>query len=105
FSLAFSLATAIFGGLTPAISTALVKLTGDKSSPGWWLMCAAFMPTYELSEALAEAIVGVANGAGVRTTALLTDMNQVLASSAGNAVEVREAVQFLTGEYRNPRLF
>lgn len=65
----------------------------------------AFMPTYELSEALAEAIVGVANGAGVRTTALLTDMNQVLASSAGNAVEVREAVQFLTGEYRNPRLF
>lgn len=41
FSLAFSLATAIFGGLTPAISTTLVKLTGDKSSPGWWLMCAA----------------------------------------------------------------
>ena len=65
----------------------------------------AFIPTYELSEALAEAIVGVSNGAGVRTTALLTDMNQVLASSAGNAVEVREAVQFLTGEYRNPRLF
>ncbi|EML9726698.1 thymidine phosphorylase [Klebsiella aerogenes] len=65
----------------------------------------AFMPTYELSEALAEAIVGVSNGAGVRTTALLTDMNQVLASSAGNAVEVREAVQFLTGEYRNPRLY
>ncbi len=32
-------------------------------------------------------------------------MNCVLASSAGNAVEVREAVQFLTGEYRNPRLF
>lgn len=65
----------------------------------------AFMPTYELSAQLAEAIVGVSNGAGVRTTALLTDMNQVLASSAGNAVEVREAVQFLTGEYRNPRLF
>lgn len=64
----------------------------------------AFMPTYELSELLAEAIVGVANGAGVKTTALLTDMNQVLASSAGNAVEVREAVQFLTGEYVNPRL-
>lgn len=36
----------------------------------------AFMPTYELSAALAEAIVGVANGAGVRTTALLTDMNR-----------------------------
>ncbi|WP_456310138.1 thymidine phosphorylase [Serratia proteamaculans] len=64
----------------------------------------AFMPTFEKSEALAQAIVGVANGAGCKTTALLTDMNQVLASSAGNALEVREAVQFLTGEYRNPRL-
>ncbi|MEQ5127662.1 thymidine phosphorylase [Providencia zhijiangensis] len=65
----------------------------------------AFMPTYEKSEQLAESIVQVANGAGCNTTALLTDMNEVLASSAGNAVEVREAVQFLTGEYRNPRLF
>ncbi|MCC8379789.1 thymidine phosphorylase [Xenorhabdus sp. PB30.3] len=65
----------------------------------------AFMPTYEQSEQLAESIVAVANGAGCKTTALLTDMNQVLASSAGNALEVREAVQFLTGEYRNPRLF
>lgn len=64
----------------------------------------AFMPTYALSQDLAQAIVGVANGAGCKTTALLTDMNPVLASSAGNAVEVREAVRFLTGEYRNPRL-
>ncbi|PSW02601.1 thymidine phosphorylase [Photobacterium lipolyticum] len=65
----------------------------------------AFMPTYEASEDLAKSIVAVANGAGTKTTALLTDMNQVLASTAGNALEVREAVQFLTGEYRNPRLF
>lgn len=64
----------------------------------------AFMPTYEASESLAQSIVGVANGAGCQTTALLTDMNQVLASSAGNALEVREAVRFLTGEERNPRL-
>ncbi|HBV77354.1 MULTISPECIES: thymidine phosphorylase [Vibrio] len=70
----------------------------------------AFMPTYEASEELAQSIVAVANGAGTTTTAILTDMNQVLASSAGNAVEVREAVQFLTGEknsrgeIRNPRL-
>ncbi|MBP2195135.1 thymidine phosphorylase [Pantoea cypripedii] len=64
----------------------------------------AFMPTFEASEKLAQAIVGVANGAGCKTTALLTDMNQVLASTAGNALEVREAVQFLTGEARNPRL-
>jgi len=64
----------------------------------------AFMPTFALSESLAQSIVGVANGADCKTTALLTDMNQVLASTAGNALEVREAVQFLTGEYRNPRL-
>ncbi|QIF46082.1 thymidine phosphorylase [Aeromonas veronii] len=64
----------------------------------------AFMPTVEASEELAKSIVAVANGAGCRTSALLTDMNQVLASSAGNAVEVREAVRYLTGEYRNPRI-
>jgi len=64
----------------------------------------AFMPTFEQSELLAQSIVGVANGAGCKTTALLTDMNQMLASSAGNALEVREAVHFLTGAYRNPRL-
>ncbi|MDF2410252.1 thymidine phosphorylase [Aeromonas sp. 2HA2] len=64
----------------------------------------AFMPTFEVSEELAKSIVAVANGAGCRTSALLTDMNQVLASSAGNGVEVREAVRYLTGEYRNPRI-
>ncbi len=64
----------------------------------------AFMPTYEGSEELAKSIVAVANGAGCQTTALLTNMDQVLASSAGNAVEVREAVRYLKGEYRNPRL-
>ncbi|WP_434353272.1 thymidine phosphorylase [Psychrobacter sp. HD31] len=64
----------------------------------------AFMPTYEDSVALAKSIVEVANHAGCQTTALLTDMNQVLASSAGNAIEVREAVQYLRGENINPRL-
>ena len=65
----------------------------------------AFMPTYEASEELARSITAVANGAGTKTTALLTDMNQVLASCAGNGVEVKEAVDFLTGKYRNPRLY
>ena len=64
----------------------------------------AFMPTYEGSKELAQSIVQVANGAGCKTTALLTNMDEVLASSAGNAVEVREAVHYLKGEYRNPRL-
>ena len=65
----------------------------------------AFMPTYELSRELAQSISQVATHAGCQTTALLTDMNEVLASSAGNAVEVREAVRYLRGEgSRNPRL-
>ena len=64
----------------------------------------AFTPTFEASKELAKSIVAVANCVGTKTTAILTDMNQVLASSVGNAVEIREAVQFLTGEYRNPRL-
>jgi len=41
FSLAYSLATAIFGGFTPAISTWLIDVTKDKASPGYWLTVAA----------------------------------------------------------------
>ena len=41
FSLAYSLATAIFGGNTPAISTALIKATGDSAAPGLWMTAAA----------------------------------------------------------------
>ena len=37
FSLAYSLATAIFGGFTPAIATWLIQETGDKAAPGYWL--------------------------------------------------------------------
>ncbi|SUO96235.1 thymidine phosphorylase [Suttonella ornithocola] len=64
----------------------------------------AFMPTYQQSQALAQSIASVATAAGCQTTALLTDMNQVLASSAGNAVEVAEAIRFLRNEDVNPRL-
>ncbi|MEX2034168.1 MAG: thymidine phosphorylase, partial [Xanthobacteraceae bacterium] len=64
----------------------------------------AFMPTLEKSRALAESLVEVANGAGLRTGALITDMNEPLASAAGNALEVRNAVDFLTGRHQDPRL-
>ncbi len=64
----------------------------------------AFMPTYALSKELAESIVGIANAAGVKTRAILTDMNQSLAYNAGNALEVKEAVEYLGGTRRNPRL-
>ena len=64
----------------------------------------AFMPTPESSRQLAECIVRVANGAGTRTSSLLTDMNQPLAPSAGNAVEVQVAIDYLTGKDRPERL-
>ena len=41
FSLAYSLATALFGGFTPAVSTALIEWTGDKAAPGLWMTFAA----------------------------------------------------------------
>jgi len=41
FSLAFSLATAVFGGFTPAVSTYLIQVTHDKAAPGYWLSFAA----------------------------------------------------------------
>lgn len=65
----------------------------------------AFMQDYGDAQALAESIVQVANGAGMPTVGLLTDMNQVLGRTAGNAVEVQEAVEFLRGENVEPRLY
>jgi MHS family citrate/tricarballylate:H+ symporter-like MFS transporter len=41
FSLAFSLATAVFGGVTPIVSTFLIKTTGDKAAPAYWMTFAA----------------------------------------------------------------
>ncbi len=64
----------------------------------------AFMPTLEKSIALARRIVEVGNGAGVATSALVTDMNQPLATTAGNSIETLEAVRYLRGDYRAPRL-
>ncbi len=46
----------------------------------------------------------VASGAGVRTTALITDMNQVLGHTAGHTTEMREAIDYLTGKRREARL-
>ena len=63
----------------------------------------AFMAQRAEARALAESIVTVANAAGLRTRALVTDMDAPLASSAGNAVEVAYAVDYLTGRAREPR--
>ncbi|WP_322053319.1 thymidine phosphorylase [Paraburkholderia bannensis] len=64
----------------------------------------AFMPTYEKSVELARSIVDVGNGAGMKTTATLTDMSQSLAPCAGNALEVACAIDYLTGKARPQRL-
>ncbi len=64
----------------------------------------AFMASVDDAMALARSLVEVAAGAGLPTTALVTDMNQPLASAAGNAVEVRNAIDFLTGRHRDARL-
>jgi thymidine phosphorylase len=53
---------------------------------------------------LAQSLVSVAQGAGLPTRAWITDMNQVLGDSCGNAVEVLEALAFLKGERQEPRL-
>ncbi|SFL25000.1 thymidine phosphorylase [Methylobacterium pseudosasicola] len=63
----------------------------------------AFMAGLDAARALAESIVTVAEGAGLRTIALITDMDAPLASAAGNAVEVAYAIDYLTGARREPR--
>lgn len=64
----------------------------------------AFAAELEMARELADSIVRVANGAGVKTSALITDMNQVLGRTAGNAVEMLESIRCLTGETTDPRL-
>jgi thymidine phosphorylase len=64
----------------------------------------AFCATADEARALATSLVAVARGAGLPTTALVTDMSQVLGSTAGNALEVREALDLLCGRAREPRL-
>jgi thymidine phosphorylase len=64
----------------------------------------AFMSTKESAQQLADALVEVAVGAGLPTTAVLTNMEQPLASAAGNALEVAYAIDYLTGSRREPRL-
>ena len=64
----------------------------------------AFMSDIGAARELAESIVAVANGAGLKTTALLTDMNQPLARAAGNGLEMLEAADYLTGARRDARL-
>lgn len=64
----------------------------------------AFMDNIEDARSLAKSIVSVANDAGTKTSAVITDMNQVLGYNVGNALEVVEAIEYLKGNMVESRL-
>src|SRR4029079_12527683 len=64
----------------------------------------AFMTDADSPRELAQAIVDVAAGNGLPARALITDMDRVLGRTAGNALEVREAIDHLAGAASDPRL-
>jgi thymidine phosphorylase len=64
----------------------------------------AFMQTLDRGRELSRSIIGTAATAGLSARTLITDMNEVLGATAGNAVEIAESVEFLRGERREHRL-
>jgi thymidine phosphorylase len=64
----------------------------------------AFATSIEAAIDLTESLLAVAEGAGLRASALLTDMSQVLGRHVGNALEIREAIGVLTGRLHDERL-
>src|SRR5690606_7163044 len=64
----------------------------------------AFMKTVERAEELARSLIGTARQAGLKTHAVITDMNEVLGTSAGNAVEIAESMEYLLDDHRERRL-
>lgn len=64
----------------------------------------AFMPTYDKSVDLAKSIVNTAKRNDTPTHAVLTSMHEVLGLTAGNALEVKETVDYLTNTVRNEKL-
>lgn len=64
----------------------------------------AFMSTIDEAQRLANSIIGTARSSGMPTHALITDMNENLGSTAGNALEVAESVEYLTNRHRESRL-
>jgi len=64
----------------------------------------AFMESQARASELAKSIIGTAAKAELRTHAVITDMNEVLGTTAGNALEIAESVQYLRDEKRESRL-
>ena len=96
------------GNLAPADKASILskKLAAGLDCLVMDLKCGngAFMPDLNSARELAHSITRVANLAHTKTTAILTDMNQVLGYNVGNALEMREAVEYLQGQRRNERL-
>jgi len=64
----------------------------------------AFMETPERARELAKSVIKTAAKAGLKTHALITDMNEVLGTTAGNALEIEESVLYLRNDRRDARL-
>jgi thymidine phosphorylase len=64
----------------------------------------AFMETLERAREMAETIIATAARTDMKVHALITDMNQVLGTTAGNALEIAEAVEYLRNDHREARL-
>ena len=64
----------------------------------------SFNSTLEIAQNLAHSLVNVAKGAGLECEAILTDMNQVLGRSAGHSLEVKECIEYLASNKRDPQL-
>ena len=64
----------------------------------------AFMESPERAKELAGSIIATAANAGLKTHALITDMNEVLGLTVGNALEIAESIRYLRDEVREPRL-
>ena len=64
----------------------------------------SFNYTLEIAQNLAHSLVSVAKGAGLHCEAILTDMNEVLGTSAGHSVEIKECIKYLTSNKRDFRL-
>lgn len=64
----------------------------------------AFMESHARALEMANSIIATAANAGLKTHAILTDMNEVLGTTAGNALEIKESILYLRDEVREPRL-
>ncbi|NNF62033.1 MAG: thymidine phosphorylase [Gammaproteobacteria bacterium] len=64
----------------------------------------AFMKTPERAHRLADSITATAASSGLQTHALITDMNETLGTTAGNALEIAESMAYLSNEHREARL-